>query len=302
MNPKHPLYYHCYHDTKHERYGLFQQSTNSFYIIDNDPKLLKKIQLLLQKYEFFHLVNIDHFYTFLSKMQDLLDDYKIEELNKNHISIVRNAAIYTNDQTKIEQIQKIINNDNCYLFGLTVSSARSLPLDMTHYRLSDNIIKHDKISERFDNVIQEKLFLLRGLTYVLKSSSDYMTRFVTLQEKISNLGLEVSEEFYQTCYPEDKNIKMLIEKERVVDDIRFNSILEYKKILYKILNQLDYQKPVEELLINFLSSLENSQEILIEEKSQFAQRSFEVNRIEQVLRDFAKNILKRYEYYNRTSK
>jgi len=295
MNLTHPLYYDCQYNPAYERYGLLHQSNNCFYIVDTDPKILKTVQLILQKYEFFHLVNIDHFCTFLPKMQKILDESQIEELTQNHFEIVRHAAIYNSNETTIDQIQKNINNNNCGLYGLTIPSARSLPLDMTHHRLIDNIIKHDNIPKQFDIIIQETIFFLRRTIYILEKTINFFTQFATLQEKISTLGLDVSAEFYQMCYPEDTTIKSLIEKERNIDHVRFNSLLEYKKIIYKILNQLNYENSIQKLLAEFLSLLEQSQHMLEAVNPDTTQRTYEVNRTNQVLTNFIISTIKKYE-------
>ena len=158
MDTNHPLYYHCQHDPIHERYGLLQQRSNSFYIIDSDPELLKKVQLTMMRHELLHFVNVDHFFNFLTKTQKTVDKYQIKSMAEAHITHVKKAAVFKNNKDRTEQIQQFINNDNCFLFGMTESTVRSMHADVNHFRLTDNIIQHQQKDKWFNNELQEKLF------------------------------------------------------------------------------------------------------------------------------------------------
>ncbi|MFZ9241226.1 MAG: hypothetical protein ACO22R_08785, partial [Chitinophagaceae bacterium] len=71
------------------------------------------------KYEFLHFVNIDHFFNFLNKTQQTVDKYQIKSIAEAHIAHVQKAAVFKNDELRVEQIQQTINNDICFLFGMT---------------------------------------------------------------------------------------------------------------------------------------------------------------------------------------
>lgn len=298
MDSQHPLYYHCrYEKNSSERYGLLRQRDNSFYIIDHDPILLKNVQLLMSKYEFLYFVNIDHFFTFLPKTNDIVKKANIESLTEHHNFHVSKAAIHMNDETRINDIQKKINNDNCYLFGMTLSSARSLPVDVNHFRLTDNIVQHKKKNKIFDEEIQEKLFLLRRLTYVLKHTLNYLTNFIFLQENITEMGLNVSKEFFNVCNPHDSDIPNLIKKELEIDSVRINSIKYYHDALFKILNDIDLQQTINDFLSEFKSKISKQVIVGYQAKKYYLDYHphYDMKRTTDILTKEIENILKHYE-------
>lgn len=296
MDPLHPLYYHCRHDPSCERYGLLQQRSNSFYIIDSDPILLKNVQLTAMKYEFLHFVNIDHFFTFLNKTQKTIDKYQIKSMTESHIAHVKKAAVFKNDESRIEQIQKSINNENCFLFGLTRSTARSMPMDVNHFRLADNIIKRDKKDKLFDSELQERIFLIRRLLYILTGVFDYVIEFVTLQEKIGDFSLERYQKHFARCKPDDTIIPKMVEQEIESNQRRIKSIRQYHDTIYKQINEINFDQPVKQIILQFLSNI-NSENTILETIKNYPmfQRTYDMNKIRMILESEANMLLKYYE-------
>ena len=296
MDTNHPLYYHCQHDPIHERYGLLQQRSNSFYIIDSDPELLKKVQLTMMRHELLHFVNVDHFFNFLTKTQKTVDKYQIKSMAEAHISHVKKAAIFKNNKDRTEQIQQFINNDNCFLFGMTESTVRSMHADVNHFRLTDNIIQHQQKDKWFNNELQEKLFLIRRLLYVLKGVFEYVIEFFTLQEKISDVGLDVFEKHFSMCNPTDVIIPGMVKKEIEANQIRTNSVKQLYKTIYKRLNEINLDQSIKETLLQFYSSIMSDECVLeaIKEFPQF-QRTYDIHKIKKILEAEINVLLKYYE-------
>ena len=286
MDTNHPLYYHCQHDPMHERYGLLQQRSNSFYIIDSDPELLKKVQLVAMRHEMLHFVNIDHFFNFLGKTQKTIDKYQLQSMIDSHDVTVSHAAIFKNDEARVEQIQKSINNNNCFLFGLTESTVRSLFVDVNHFRLTDNITKRDEKDKTFNNVLQEKLFLIRRLMYVLKGVFEYVLEFVTLQEKIGDFGLNAFQQHFDICNPNDAIIPVMVEKELEANQIRIRSIKQFYKAIYKHLNRIDFAQSIKEILKEFDSDVNSKKfaEEAIKDYPAF-QNTYDMHKIIKILRN-----------------
>lgn len=296
MDSQHPLYYHCRHDPSYERYGLLQQRSNSFYIIDSDPILLKNVQLTVMKYEFLHFVNIDHFFTFLNKTQQTVDKYQIKSMTEAHINHVKKAAVFKNTESRVEEIQKSINNENCFLFGLTESTARSMPMDVNHFRLADNIIRRDKKDKLFDNDLQERVFLIRQLLYILTGVFEYVIQFVTLQEKIGDFSLEMYQKHFAVCKPNDTIIPRMIEQELEANQRRIKSIKQYHNTIYKKINEINIDQPIKQIILQFLSNI-NSEDTILETIKSYPmfQRTYDMNKIRMILENEANLFLKYYE-------
>jgi hypothetical protein len=296
MNPQHPLYYHCQHDPSYERYGLLEQKTNSFYIIDSDPELLKKVQLIALKYEFLHFVNIDHYFTFLNKTKKTLDKYQIKSMTQAHFGHVMNAAVYLNNTARIENIQKTLNNDNCFLFGMTLYTARSIPMDVNHYRLIDNIIKHETKDKIFNNELQEKLFLIRRLVYILKGVFEYALEFVTLQEKICDFGFDEYKKHMNICHPEDTIIPRIVEEQKSTEQIRIRSIQQLYNTIYKRLNETNFDQSIKEILEDFSSRMWEEGCITEAEKNYpLFQTTYDIKKIRGIIKSELITLLKYYE-------
>lgn len=296
MDSQHPLYYHCRHDPSYERYGLLQQRSNSFYIIDSDPILLKNVQLCLMKYEFLHFVNVDHFFTFLNKTQQTVDKYQIKSMTEAHITHVKKAAVFKNTESRTQEIQKSINNENCFLFGMTESTARSLPMDVNHFRLTDNIIRRKQKDSLFNHDLQERVFLLRRLLYILAGVFEYVIEFVTLQEKIGDFSLERYQKHFSICNPTDTIIPKMVEKELESNQRRINSIKHYHNTIYKSLNEINLELPVKQILTQFVQDI-NSEDIIAETMKSYPMfhRTYDINKIKTMLQNEANEILKYYE-------
>lgn len=296
MDSQHPLYYHCRHDPSYERYGLLQQRSNSFYIIDSDPILLKNVQLCLMKYEFLHFVNVDHFFTFLNKTQQTVDKYQIKSMTEAHITHVKKAAVFKNTESRTQEIQKSINNENCFLFGMTESTARSLPMDVNHFRLTDNIIRRKQKDSLFNHDLQERVFLLRRLLYILAGVFEYVIEFVTLQEKIGDFSLERYQKHFSICNPTDTIIPKMVEKELESNQRRINSIKHYHNAIYKSLNEINLELPVKQILTQFVQDI-NSEDIIAETMKSYPMfhRTYDINKIKTMLQNEANEILKYYE-------
>lgn len=296
MDTNHPLYYHCQHDPMHERYGLLQQRSNSFYIIDSDPELLKKVQLVAMRHEMLHFVNIDHFFNFLGKTQKTIDKYQLQSMIDSHVGHVKKAAIFKNDEARVEQIQKSINNNNCFLFGLTESTVRSLFVDVNHFRLTDNITKRDEKDKTFNNVLQEKLFLIRRLMYVLKGVFEYVLEFVTLQEKIGDFGLNAFQQHFDICNPNDAIIPVMVEKELEANQIRIRSIKQFYKAIYKHLNRIDFAQSIKEILKEFDSDVNSKKfaEEAIKDYPAF-QNTYDMHKIIKILQAEISLLMKYYD-------
>ena len=296
MDTNHPLYYHCQHDPIHERYGLLQQRSNSFYIIDSDPELLKKVQLTMMRHELLHFVNIDHFFNFLGKTQKTIDKYQLQSMIDSHANHVKKAAIFKNDEARVEQIQKSINNNNCFLFGMTESTVRSLFVDVNHFRLTDNITKRDEKEKTFNNVLQEKLFLIRRLMYVLKGVFEYVLEFVTLQEKIGDFGLNAFQQHFDICNPNDAIIPVMVEKELEANQIRIRSIKQFYKAIYKHLNRIDFAQSIKEILKEFDSDV-NSKKFAAEAIKDYPafQNTYDMHKIINILQAEISLLMKYYD-------
>jgi len=296
MNSQHPLYYHCQYDSAHERYGLIQQRTNSFYIIDSDPELLKKVQLTIMRYELLHFVNVDHFFNFLTKTQKTVDKYQIKSISEAHISHIKNAAVFKNNKDRTEQIQNFINNNNCFLFGMTESTVRSMHADVNHFRLTDNIIQHQQKDKWFNDDLQEKLFLIRRLLYVLKGIFEYVIEFVTLQEKISDFGLDVFEKHFNICNPTDTIIPEMVKKEMEANQRRVKSIKQFHNTIYKRLNEINFDQSIKEILLQFHLKI-TSDECILETIKNFPsfQKTYDIHKIRRILEEEINTLLKYYE-------
>ena len=296
MNPQHPLYYHCQHDPSCERYGLLQQRSNSFYIIDSNPVILKNVQLAMLKYEFLHFVNVDHFFTFLNKTQKTVDKYQIKSMIESHITHVQKAAVFKNTESRTEEIQKVIDNHNCFLFGMTESTARSMPMDVNHYRLTDNIIRREQKDSLFNDDLQERVFLLRRLLYILTGVFEYVIEFVTLQEKISEFSLERYGKHFAICNPTDTIIPKMVEKELESNQRRIESIKHYYNSIYKSLNEINLDQSAKQILLQFVQDI-NSEDIIIETMKNYPMfhRTYDIGKIKGILENEANSILKYYE-------
>ena len=296
MDSQHPLYYHCRHEPSCERYGLLQQRSNSFYIIDSDPELLKKVQLTILRYELLHFVNIDHFFNFLNKTQQIIDKYQIKSMTEAHIAHIQKAAVFKNDELRVEQIQQTINNDNCFLFGMTESTVRSMHVDVNHFRLWDNITKHNEKDKLFSNELQERLFLIRRLIYVLKGVFEYAIEFVTLQEKISDIGSQVFEKHFSICNPNDRIIPEMVKIEIETNQIRIKSIKQLHNAIYKHLNRISFDQSIKDILLQFIEDI-TSGEVVKEAKKDFLefQTTYDIHKIRRILEAEIRVLLKHYE-------
>jgi len=296
MNTQHPLYYHCQHDPSYERYGLLEQRSNSFYIIDSDPELLKKVQLIALKYEFLYFVNIDHYFTFLDKTKKTVEKYQIKSMTQAHAGHVGKASVYLNIGERINNIQKNFNNDNCFLFGMTEHTVRGISMDVNHYRLLDNIIKHETKSKSFNNELQEKLFLIRRLLYILKGVFEYVLEFVTLQEKICDFGFDEYKKHMNICHPEDTIISRIVEEQKDNEQIRVRSIQQLHNTLYKRLNEINFSQSIKEILEEYSSKILEEGCITEAEKNYpLFQRTYDIDKIRQIIKDELKKLLKYYE-------
>jgi hypothetical protein len=297
MDTQHPLYYHCRYNPTYERYGLLRQRDNSFYIIDNDPTLLKNVQLTIAKYEFLHFVNIDHYFNFLPTVNTTINKYQIDTLTKHHNDHIKHAAVFRNDNHRTKEIQFTINNDNCKLFGLTVASARSLPMDVSHYRLEDNIIRHSDESKIFDKNVQEKIFLIRHLLYLLKSTVEYLNQFTTLQDQISVLGTNVANDFFKICNPYDEKIDVLIKKESEANDLRHKSIKYYYNTIFKYLNSINLEQTNKDIILQFKNFVQNDRISDDEAKKDYPDyvHTYDIYRIKRVVEDETIKLLKHYD-------
>jgi hypothetical protein len=295
MDTPHPLYYQCRHDPSHERYGLLEQRSNSFYIIDSDPVLLKKVQLTAMRYEVLHLVNIDHFFTFLEKTWRTVDKYQIKSMTEAHHKHELRAAVYLNDKSRTEHIQKFLNNDSCHLFGMTVSTSRSIPLDISHYRLQDNIIKHQKKDKLFNDELQERLFLIRRILYLLKGAFEYATEFVNLQERICDFGLEEYQKHFAICNPTDTVIPKIVEGEIESNQIRVKSIQQLYNTIYKRFNEINLNQPIKEILLELISTIW-ANECIMEAEEQYPdfQMTYDINKIRTILKNEINNLVAYY--------
>jgi len=291
INTQHPLYYNCSYNSSTERYGLVHPRDNCFYIIDNNFKVLKNVQLAMLEYELLTIVNIDHFFTFLSKTQKILDKYQIEGLTDNHNNHVARAAIINNTEEKASQIQKTINNDNCFLFGLNRLMSYVIGLDRNHYQLGDNIIKHTEKPKSFDSNLQEKLFLIRRLVYVLEATADYLTQFASLQENISLDGLQIYKEHFELCYPNDTKVSKVIERDIEIEYLRKETIRLYIGTVYKFINNLDLDQSIKNIILMLSSKLPSiADQTLLDNPTSMP--SYESNRIRHILDYELNKILK----------
>lgn len=294
MHLENPLYYHCYHSPDIDRYGLIRQKDNSFYIVDNDPELLKNVQLVLSKYELLHFVNIDHFFNFIEKTNNIVDTINIQSLTEQHNYHISNAAVNINKDRK--QVQQNINNDNCFLFGLSLNTIRALHIDVNHFRLIDNVIQHKHKNDLFDEDVQEKAFLIRRLLYVLKHTNAYLRQFFSLQESIGNFGMSVTKKFFKICNPEDTVIPKLIEEEVETNNRRFESFNTFSQMIFKSINELDLSKSIKNILVDFIEILESGRKIEDDSKkfNKKYNRYYDMHRIKTIVKNDCEKILKHY--------
>lgn len=295
MHLENPLYYHCYHSPNIDRYGLIRQKDNSFYIIDSDPTLLKNVQLILSKYELLHFVNVDHFFNFIEKTNNIVNTINIQSLTEQHNYHISNAAVIQNEDKK--QVQQNINNNTCFLFGLSLNTIRSLHVDVNHFRLIDNIIQHEHKNKLFDEDVQEKAFLIRRLLYVLKHTEAYLKQFFSLQEDIGNFGMSVTKDFFKICNPEDTLIPNLIEEEVKTNNRRLESFNTFAQMLFKSINDIDLSKSIKNILLDFIETLDHGQ-IIEAESKKFNKnyiRFYDMHRIKSIIKNDCEKILK---YYN----
>lgn len=296
MDPQHPLYYHCQHDPSYERYGLLEQKSNSFYIIDSDPILLKKVQLIALKYEFLYFVNIDHYFTFLDKTKKTVEKYQIKSMTQAHAGHVGKASVSLNIGDRINNIQKIFNNDNCFLFGLTEHTVRGMSMDVNHFRLGDNIIKHETKDISFKNELQERLFLIRRLLYILKGIFEYVLEFVTLQEKICDFGLDEYKKHMNICHPEDTIIPKIIEEQKDTEQIRVRSIQQFYNTLYKRLSETNFDQSIKEILEEYSSKIMEEGCMTEAEKNYpLFLRTYDIDKIKNIINNELTKLLKYYE-------
>ena len=288
------LRHDCPHHPEKERYGLLKPNDNCFYIIDYDFDVLKNVQLAMLQHEFMVITYIDHFFTFLPKTQQLIDKFQIDALTENHNNHVANANIIQNQGDRIEQVQKTINNDNCFLFGLTPQSARSYAMDHTHFRLVDNIITHSEKPDSFDEDVCEKLFFLRRVFYIVSSLEEYLLEFARLQERIGIRGLTSYKEYFKNCYPEDTHFEKIIDRDIDLEHRRKKTIKSFIQTVQIFINKLDLKKSVPELIEDILAMLPDiSRETY--KRNPSTMRSYESNRISLVLQKELQSILKAYE-------
>jgi len=291
ITSEHPLYYNCPHSEGIERYGLLRQKDNCFYAIDNNFEVLKTVQLLMMRYEMLSIVNIDHFFTFLPKTQIIIDKYQIDALTNNHNAHVAQAAIINNNEERIQKIQKEINNNNCFLFGLTQSTARNLYVDINHFRLQDNIIQLTEKPKTFNEDVQEKLFLLRRIVYVLNALQTYLLEFARLQERISTDGLIAYKDYFKLCYPLDTKFEKIIEKDLAIERQRPATIKLYINTVYKKINQIDLGKSIKELIVEMIADTSwIAEETLIDHLDHIP--AYEAGRISKILHKDLTSILK----------
>lgn len=289
------LRHDCPHHPEKERYGLLKPNDNCFYIIDYDFDVLKNVQLTMLQHEFMVITYVDHFFTFLPKTQQLIDKFQIDALTENHNKHVANANIMQNQGDRIEQVQKTINNDNCFLFGLTPQSARSYAMDHTHFRLIDNIITHSEKPQSFDDDVCEKIFLLRRIFYVTQSLEEYLLEFATLQERIGIRGLTAYKKYFKNCYPDDTSFEKIIDRDIDVELRRKKTISEFIKTVQRFVNRLDLTKSIPDLIKDFCEMLPNLTKETYKNDGDVMMRSYESNRICRVLEDDLRSFLKKYE-------
>jgi len=298
MDSQHPLYYQCTYNPNWDRYGLLRSKDNSFYIIDNNMNLLKDVQLMIMKYEVLHLVNVDHYFNFLSKTGETVKRLNIQELTEHHNNHVSNAAIFHNDSDRIEKIQKNINNDNCHLFGITKSSSWSLFLDVNHFRLEDNIIEHNKKDVMFDNDVQEKVFLLRKILYTIQGTFEYINQFVSLQEDISVAGLKRYKTFFSMCYPEDTVFSKLADADIEACNTRLESIKHLQAHFYRSLNSINLNNSILKIIQEYLSIIGGDQTFIVEIEKLFPafERTYDIHRAQTIIVSELNKLLTYYNY------
>ena len=298
MDTQHPLYYHCKYDPSYERYGLLHNRSNTFFIIEHDLELIKKVQLTAMRYEVLHLVNIDHYFNFLDKTQKTVDKYQIKSMTDAHSAHARNAAVYLNDKSRIDSIQKVIDNHNCEMFGLTVTTAWSTIADVNHYRLTDNIIKHESTGENsnHDYALQEKIFLIRRILYLLKGVFHYVKEFVTLQEKICDQGLVEYQKHFALCAPSDTTIARMVREELEINQIRLRSIQQLHDTIYKRFNEINLNQSSKSILLEFSSTIWSNDCMLeMEKRYPEFQPSYDINKIRTILKNEVLDLIKHYD-------
>jgi hypothetical protein len=289
----HPLYYDCKHNPTLERYGLLDSNENFFYIIDNNLEVLKLVQLIMRRYENLNIVNIDHYFSFLSKTQSIIDKYQIDALKNNHNKHVANASIIQNNNDRIKNIQLEINNDNCFLFGVTPMSAQALPIDSNHFRLLDNIIRFKNKPNTFNDDVQEKIFLIRRIVYVLNALLEYLTEFSKLQEQITTDGLKIYKEYFKACQPQDTKFLKILEQDLTIEELRPTTINLYIRTVYKFLNELDlnHHRSVKDIILELCSKIKFiSKQTHLDNPT--AIMSYESYRITKILDEDLNSILK----------
>lgn len=290
MESNNPLYFDCAYNPTRERYGLIRPNDNCFYIIDSNFEVLKNVQLVMMKHEFLAIAYIDHFFDFIPKTQMLVDKYQIDSLTRAHIKHVSRANISLNCKTKINSIQRSINNDNCFLFGMSPVTMRSYTMDLNHFRLHDNIIQHTSKSKAFDDDVCSKLFLLRRILYVTHSIHEYLLEFARLQERISTDGLNIYKKHFKDLNPSDNKFSNIIDREIAIDASRFETINAFIKTVHLFINDIDLNSTISKIIIDFCETLKDLEKITYDNTPSLI-RSYEAYRIVAILTEDLMTIL-----------
>ena len=290
MKSTDPLYLDCSHNPTSERYGLIRPNDNCFYIIDSNFEVLKNVQLVMMKHEFLAITYIDHFFDFIPKTQMLVDKYQIDSLTQSHNNHVARAGISLNDKTKINSIQRSINNDNCFLFGMSPMTMRSYTMDLNHFRLHDNIIQHTSKPKTFDDDVCSKLFLLRRILYVTHSIHEYLLEFARLQERISTNGLTMYKKHFKDLNPSDNKFSSIIDREIAIDASRFETIDAFIKTVHGFINNIDLNSTIPTIITEFCKTLEDLEKTTYTNTPSLV-RSYEAHRIVTILTDDLMTIL-----------
>jgi len=246
------------------RCGLLNYNDNSFYLLDfeGNVDILKKIQFILMRYECFLFVELSKHFSYFDQLEKQLDQTHnkvMEEFIKytiNHIEL----SLPKNYRQEKEIIQKRINNNNCFLYGLsTPSLANPYSLDLKHGVFSFYIIKKEKKSIAFNNELQEKIYFLHSILSMFNTYSGHF-RFM-YDYNTTNLiyGIDQLSEFLKLTNQSSADLNDLLQNESNNLKTENTALLTHiERDLMIILNNLNYSESLDEIATEFDNQITNN--------------------------------------------
>jgi len=211
------------------------------------------------KYDSFLFVELSKHFSYLNQLEKQLDQTQnklIEQFVKRRINHIE-LTLPKNYRQEKEIIQKGINNNNCFLYGVSPNTLKNpYSLDVKHGDLSFYIIKKEEKSIAFNNELQEKIYFLYSVLSIFDTYSK-VSRFM-YEYNTTNLsyGIDQLTEFLKLTNQSNADLNDLLQNESNNLKTENTALLTHiESDLMIILNNLNYLESLDEIATEFNSQI-----------------------------------------------